>query len=191
MKESPRFLDMIENGYASESNPHRIGIYIRSAKRTGRLNPGKYMVLTDGKGDYWELGYDNDRLEIIGNYAQKKYQEAEKAYGGCHNCYGKGYATQSSSARGRGISWDTSGPVFCGCDRGEQLETLMKEGELNGAEAFSVQLALAFMDDESKAVIKTELEDYKSFKSQLRSIEDPQGRSEAIGASRRKERKEQ
>lgn len=116
-------------------------------------------------GEY--LAYQHELQDLIKPYAQKKYQEAEKAYGGCHNCYGKGYATQSSSARGRGISWDTSGPVFCGCDRGEQLETLMKEGELNGAEAFSVQLALAFMDDEAKAVIKTELEDYKSFKSQL------------------------
>ena len=25
----PKFLDKIENGYASENNPHRIGIFVR------------------------------------------------------------------------------------------------------------------------------------------------------------------
>lgn len=49
-------------------------------------------------------------------------QQTAKAYGGCTNCYGKGYATQSSRASGRGISWDTSGIKFCECPRGQQLK---------------------------------------------------------------------
>lgn len=29
---NPKFLDKIENGYASEDNPHRIGIFIRKGR---------------------------------------------------------------------------------------------------------------------------------------------------------------
>lgn len=52
-------------------------------------------------------------------------QETEKAYGGCHRCYGKGYATQKSEVRARGLRWDTSGIKFCECARGKQLELVI------------------------------------------------------------------
>lgn len=48
-------------------------------------------------------------------------QAAEKAYGGCHNCYGKGYATRQAFGNGRtDIPQDPM--VYCKCDRGKQLE---------------------------------------------------------------------
>ena len=50
----------------------------------------------------------------------KGYVEAEKAYGGCHFCYGKGY---SSVVYGDGKV--TIHP--CNCYRGKQLEKLLKE----------------------------------------------------------------
>lgn len=46
----------------------------------------------------------------------KGYQEAEKAYGACHFCYGKGYSTRTTDG-GKEIS-------FCSCARGEQLSLL-------------------------------------------------------------------
>lgn len=41
------------NPKASIDNPRRIGTYVRTVRRTGRLNPGTYYELTDGKGDFW------------------------------------------------------------------------------------------------------------------------------------------
>lgn len=54
-----KFLDIVENGYASESNPRRIGIFIRKN--------GRNCEMTDGKGDFWLSSYDNDKLQVIGN----------------------------------------------------------------------------------------------------------------------------
>jgi hypothetical protein len=62
-----KFLDVVENGYAGDSNPRRIGIYIRTGRRSGRMNPGKYYVLTDGKGNFWEMPADSEKLRITGN----------------------------------------------------------------------------------------------------------------------------
>ena len=33
----------------------------------------------------------------------------EKAYGGCHNCYGKGYATTLDFTHGQDTDWDIGG----------------------------------------------------------------------------------
>lgn len=61
------FLDIIENGYASENNPTRVGYVIRVEKRTGKLNPGEHVELTDGKGRFWELSLSNDKIRILGD----------------------------------------------------------------------------------------------------------------------------
>ena len=53
----PKFLDKIENGYASENNPHRIGIFVRTTTRG--------FILTDRLGEFWETSKGNDRLSII------------------------------------------------------------------------------------------------------------------------------
>jgi hypothetical protein len=64
----PKFLDVIENGWASDKNPTRTGYFIRSGTRgKGMINPGKYLVLTDGKGNFWEISTKNEKLKIIGN----------------------------------------------------------------------------------------------------------------------------
>lgn len=51
--------------------------------------------------------------------------EIEKAYGGCHNCYGKGYASYLTAHSGRGYYKKVNYPVFCECDRGKQLEKMI------------------------------------------------------------------
>lgn len=67
----------------------------------------------------------------------EQLRTVEKAYGGCHKCYGKGYATVKSQITGYGTDGDIGGyegpykrdtPVqmnFCDCDRGKQLERLL------------------------------------------------------------------
>lgn len=60
-------------------------------------------------------------------------REIEKAYGGCHDCYGKGYATYRSAYIGTDTDQDiggTGGRInqpfeemrFCKCERGQQLK---------------------------------------------------------------------
>lgn len=51
----PKFGDMIRGNFASETNPIRDGIYVRTINRTGRVNNGKHYQLTDGKGKFWEF----------------------------------------------------------------------------------------------------------------------------------------
>lgn len=51
----PKFGDWIRGIYASERNPNRDGMYVRTIRRTGRLNPGVYYELTDGNGRFWQF----------------------------------------------------------------------------------------------------------------------------------------
>lgn len=45
-----RFGDIVENGWAGEGNPYKIGIVVKS---------GKVISCTDGKGHFWL--FDNDK----------------------------------------------------------------------------------------------------------------------------------
>lgn len=50
----------------------------------------------------------------------------EKAYGGCHRCYGKGYSTWRHGETYRGSTHNLRDEMkFCTCDRGQQLEGLL------------------------------------------------------------------
>ena len=54
----PRFGDWMQGVYASEDNPHKYGIYVRTIYRRGGMNPGKHYQLTDGNGSFWEYPVD-------------------------------------------------------------------------------------------------------------------------------------
>ncbi len=56
----PKFGDVLENGWAGDRNPHKTAIFVRTGHRSGRLNPGRYFVMTDGKGDFWEQSAGSD-----------------------------------------------------------------------------------------------------------------------------------
>lgn len=56
----PRFGDIIENGWASEDSPIRVGFFVREGRRTGRMNPGRYFEVTNGNGRLWEVPVDRD-----------------------------------------------------------------------------------------------------------------------------------
>jgi hypothetical protein len=56
VKLTAKFGDIVENGWASERNPTRVGFFVREGHRPlGRMNPGRYWQITDGKGKFWEL----------------------------------------------------------------------------------------------------------------------------------------
>ena len=57
---NPKFGDIIENEWASISNPNRKGYFVRSGVRTGLMNRGKYYQITNAKGKFWELMADGD-----------------------------------------------------------------------------------------------------------------------------------
>ena len=62
-------------------------------------------------------------------------KKIEKAYGGCKNCYGKGYATRLEHYSGRGeidlgtheIHIEGQSPyyVLCECGRGRQIQEMI------------------------------------------------------------------
>lgn len=49
----PRFGDRILNTAASESNPTRVGTFVRAVYNTGRMNKGTWWECTDEKGKFW------------------------------------------------------------------------------------------------------------------------------------------
>ena len=71
-------------------------------------------------------------LKIIDHYTTTKINEAvketEKAFGGCKNCYGKGYSTWRHGETYRGSTKNLRNDIkYCSCDRGQQLSQIRKE----------------------------------------------------------------
>ena len=54
-----KFGDILINGWASEDNPSRYGIFVKKVS--------KGYELTDGKGKFWVTSKDNHKLSVIGN----------------------------------------------------------------------------------------------------------------------------
>lgn len=60
--------------------------------------------------------------------ADKQASRIEKAYGGCHNCYGKGYATTNETWTTRDVvGGEAFAMNFCSCPRGEQLKAIVTQ----------------------------------------------------------------
>lgn len=79
-----------------------------------------------------------DELEkVAAAHTAKAVSDTAKAYGGCTNCYGKGYATVNDRWHGHDTDTDIGSPggyvsggnanamKFCKCERGKQLEKLL------------------------------------------------------------------
>lgn len=72
-----KFGDIIENGWAADSNPRRRGIYLWSFNRTGRMNPGKHVKLLHDDGKTGELRIsDDDKMTVVGTIFDAKVSEA-------------------------------------------------------------------------------------------------------------------
>ena len=78
----PKFGEWLRGTYASESNPHRDGMYVRTIHRKGRMNPGKFYELTDGNGAFWM--YPAQSVERIA--AAKFIAQASREYPACDRC---------------------------------------------------------------------------------------------------------
>jgi len=64
----------------------------------------------------------------------KAQEDTAKAYGGCTNCYGKGYSTTIEFAQSfpdfigdKGYKSQKPMMKYCDCERGKQLQSLRKE----------------------------------------------------------------
>lgn len=76
-------------------------------------------------------------------------EELEKAYGGCHICYGKGYATSKAAyVSPHHHKWSRLEMVFCTCDRGKQLEKLVQADQNQARVEFAERLKTIEMVDE-------------------------------------------
>jgi hypothetical protein len=61
-----KFGDLIENGWASEDNPHRTGYFVEHKWiKTGKHSRSKLLRLTNRKGDFWEVYADSMKLKLI------------------------------------------------------------------------------------------------------------------------------
>lgn len=79
------------------------------------------------KGESWRRGYETGYAE--GYAAGLSF--TEKAFGGCTNCFGKGYSTHMQNLVGAedfGGDGFEEGPrihiTYCRCERGRQLKAL-------------------------------------------------------------------
>ena len=62
----PKFGARVLNHAAGKSNPRRIGYYVETIVRKGRvMYPGTYLRLTDKKGDFWEHEVTSGLLTIL------------------------------------------------------------------------------------------------------------------------------
>lgn len=63
-KHNFKFGDIIENNYASEDNPKRVGIFLKKTS--------KGYEMTDAKGNFWLSAHDNEKLIKIGSIVGRK-----------------------------------------------------------------------------------------------------------------------
>ena len=51
---APKFGELMRGVWASKTNQQRDGMFVRTVRRTGRVNNGTWHELTDGKGKFWQ-----------------------------------------------------------------------------------------------------------------------------------------
>jgi hypothetical protein len=63
-----KFGDIVENAYASDSNPTKRGVFIRDGYRPrGQINAGKYYEFRSENGKFWQFMASSDGLTKIGS----------------------------------------------------------------------------------------------------------------------------
>ena len=96
---------------------------------------GHYMDAADGLPyTARELAEKSATYRNLVKAFEAHIADTEKAYGGCHNCYGKGYATVNDRWIGHDTDQDIGSPggtvtggkasamKFCTCGRGKQIK---------------------------------------------------------------------
>lgn len=73
-KISPKFGEIYINRFASELNPHRVGIAVKTTKVRG----SDLVMFTNGEGDFWETyNGDNSNFERAGQIDLAPLAEAQ------------------------------------------------------------------------------------------------------------------
>lgn len=122
----------------------------------------------------------NDHEDVRSILKQLVAQEA-KAFGGCRNCYGKGYATVISGLRGHADfggdgfqSPPTTHIKYCSCDRGKQSQQLVAQ-EANKAvlkEIYTIDELFGAKDAELYAYLTSRVAHLTAEKEQPRGEDD-------------------
>lgn len=69
-----------------------------------------------------------ETVKTLKNFMRRQFEKIEKAYGGCRECYGKGYSTVTGTdSTGERLVYSKVKLNFCVCDRGQQLHRLLAE----------------------------------------------------------------
>jgi len=63
---------------------------------------------------------------MVKQYAEHIRKQTEKAFGGCTNCYGKGYSTTKEFCTGRNYREEKNPVHPCDCDRGKQIAEIIR-----------------------------------------------------------------
>ena len=66
--------------FAGPTNPIREGIFVEHIRRTGKMNPGSTVRLTDGKGLFWEFPIGNVIILHSGESAESADKRADELY---------------------------------------------------------------------------------------------------------------
>lgn len=75
----PQFGEWFTSIYASPGNPTRHGMFVRAGHTPrGRMNPGPWWELTDGKGNFWR--------GVPGNLERSGHEENCESVGGPVPC---------------------------------------------------------------------------------------------------------
>lgn len=67
-----------------------------------------------------------DAVALVREAHKRGVAVGEKAFGGCHNCYGKGYSTVLQFAEGGGSRTKLEVMRYCWCARGIQLSAQVR-----------------------------------------------------------------
>lgn len=96
--------------------------------------------------------------------------QTKKAFGGCEDCYGKGYSTQLDgySDESTGKRWTEESVMFCNCDRGKALEKQMIKAKTKVADQICYLLDGIESHDENKST--AQWKQYKHIRNQIRDI---------------------
>ena len=120
----------------------REGAAMTKELRDKKLYSDIYDLMCDIATDFKDLD-PTDAATVVGawvalfdRYAAEREKQVAKAFGGCTNCYGKGYATVNDRWHRYGTDGDIGGfeghisggnanaMKFCKCERGKQLSAL-------------------------------------------------------------------
>ena len=91
--------------------------------------PIRSHLIVDDEMDRMNYGEDSHNEEMVDlattkllSLIDEEKGYIEKAYGGCHKCYGKGYSTYTMEQNNQGPRQLIN---YCDCSRGEQVKVLV------------------------------------------------------------------